>query len=68
MKKIVITVLFSIIAIVSTAQITISNTAPFNNPTYLLNNILLGNGVSASNITFAGQSAQLGFFYNGIKV
>ncbi|MBV6484091.1 MAG: hypothetical protein KFKLKKLM_00574 [Flavobacteriales bacterium] len=66
MKKIVITIVLSILTIISNGQITVTNTAPFNNPTYLVNNILLGNGVSASNITFAGQSAQLGFFYNGI--
>jgi hypothetical protein len=67
MKKIVLTVVLSILAIVSNGQITVTNTAPFNSPTYLVNNILLGNGVSASNVTFAGQSAQLGFFYNGVN-
>ncbi|OFY90088.1 MAG: hypothetical protein A3K10_15495 [Bacteroidetes bacterium RIFCSPLOWO2_12_FULL_31_6] len=67
MKKIVISIVFSIISIISNGQITVTNTAPFNSPTYLVNNILLGNGVSASNITFAGQSTQLGFFYNGVN-
>ncbi len=47
-------------------QIIVSNTAPYNSPTYLVNNVLMGNGVMASNITFAGQGAQLGFFKNGL--
>lgn len=67
MRKIVVTVLLLMITLISSAQITISNSAPFNSPTYLVNSILLGNGVSATNITFAGQNAQLGFFYGGIN-
>lgn len=67
MKKLLFLFIWLFVSIYVRAQITVTNTAPFNSPTYLVNNILLGNGVSASNITFAGQSAQLGFFYNGIN-
>ena len=53
------------------AQLTISNTA-YTTPSAaqgLVNNILLGAGVTASNITFTpagGESVQLGFF-NGVN-
>jgi gliding motility-associated-like protein len=67
MKKLLFLFIWLFVSIYVRAQITVTNTAPFNSPTYLVNNILLGNGVSASNVTFAGQSAQLGFFYNGVN-
>ncbi|MFN5831751.1 MAG: choice-of-anchor L domain-containing protein [Bacteroidota bacterium] len=56
---------------VSKAQLTVSTTA-YNTPSAaqsLVNNILLGAGVTASNITFTpagGESVQLGFF-NGVN-
>jgi len=48
------------------AQMNVSTTAPYNNPVHLVNNVLLGTGVTASNITFVGQGAQIGFFSNGL--
>ena len=48
------------------SQVTVSNTAPYNSSTHLVNNVLAGNGVTASNITFSGQAAQIGFFKNGL--
>lgn len=48
------------------SQVTVSNTAPYNSPTHLVNNVLAGNGVTASNITFSGQAAQIGFFKDGL--
>ena len=35
------------------AQIGISNTAPNNNPNHLINNILVGGGVTISNISLS---------------
>ena len=49
-----------------TSQINVSNTAPYNSEQYLVEDILLGNGVSASNITFSGDPTQIGFF-NGVN-
>jgi gliding motility-associated-like protein len=48
------------------AQLTVSNAAPYNSVSYLVKSILLGNGVSVSNITYKGDDTAVGFF-NGIK-
>ena len=37
-------------------------TIPYNSPTWLVDNILLGGGVVASNHSFQGDSMQIGFF------
>ncbi len=47
-------------------QLTVSRVYPNNNINYLVKNILLGNGVLASNITFSGDDTAIGFF-NGIS-
>ena len=48
------------------AQIGVSNTAPNNNnPNYLINNVLVGGGVTISNIQFTGDNQQIGYFSNG---
>ena len=44
------------------AQLTVDNDAPNDNPVYLVNDILLGDGVEASNHVFQGDSIQIGFF------
>ena len=44
------------------AQIIIDNTAPYDNPTWLVDNVLLGGGVTTSNHSFQGDSAQIGWF------
>ena len=44
------------------AQITISNTNPYNSSNHLINNVLLGGGVSANNVTYQGDPIQVGFF------
>lgn len=67
MKKINLLLLLSLIYFSVHAQMTVSNTAPYNSAAYLVNNVLLGNGVMASNITFAGQPTQIGFFYGGLN-
>ena len=43
------------------AQITISNTNPYNSSNHLINNVLLGGGVSANNVTYQGDPIQVGF-------
>ncbi|PJB14657.1 MAG: hypothetical protein CO118_07375 [Flavobacteriales bacterium CG_4_9_14_3_um_filter_32_8] len=67
MKITYLSVLLVIITTIANAQITVSNTVPYNNATYLVNNVLLGSGVTASNITFSGQSAQIGVFHGGLN-
>ena len=57
---------FIALPIAGTSQISVSNTAPYDSEQYLVEDILLGNGVSASNITFSGDPTQIGFF-NGVN-
>lgn len=47
------------------AQLVVNNTPPYNTPEYLVQGVLLGTGVSASNITFNGDNLQFGFFKSG---
>ena len=48
------------------AQITVTNSAPYNTANQLVNNVLLGGGVSANNTSMFGDAIQIGFF-NGIN-
>tara|TARA_B110000908_G_scaffold97274_1_gene114878 strand:- start:144 stop:4841 length:4698 start_codon:yes stop_codon:yes gene_type:complete len=44
------------------SQIVIDNNAPNDDPIWLVNNVLLGGGVTASNHSYQGDSAQIGWF------
>lgn len=44
------------------AQLTVDNDLPNDSPVYLVNDILLGDGVEASNHQYQGDSIQIGFF------
>ena len=48
------------------AQILINNSAPYSTANYLIDNILLGGGITATNHSFIGDANQIGFF-NGIN-
>ena len=50
------------------SQIGVSNVAPNNNANHLINNILIGGGVSVSNVSFNGDSEQIGYFSNGNSI
>ena len=50
------------------AQIGISNNAPNNDPNHLINNVLIGGGVTISNINFTGVNQQIGYFSNGNSI
>ena len=52
----------------SYSQIGISNSFPNNNPTYLIQNILIGSGVSVSNVSFSGNTIQIGYFSSGASI
>jgi gliding motility-associated-like protein len=68
-RKIVILVSFSLFCFVQLkAQIGVTNTAPNNNPTYLINNVLVGSGVAVSNISFTGSNQQIGAFTSGNSI
>ena len=44
------------------AQIIIDNNYPYDDPLWLVDNVLLGGGIAASNITYQGDSSQIGWF------
>jgi gliding motility-associated-like protein len=44
------------------SQFTTSNTAPYNSPFYLINDVFAGGNVTISNVTAYGQPSQYGFF------
>ena len=50
------------------SQIGISNNAPNNDPNHLINNVLVGGGVTISNVQFSGNNQQIGFFSNGNSI
>jgi len=39
---------------ITQAQLVVDNTNPYDDPSYLVNNVLISGGVTASNITFNG--------------
>ena len=61
MKRIIF-LLITLFSIQLQSQIVVDNTAPYNTPNYLVNNILLGGGVTAINHTFQGEPSQIGWF------
>lgn len=46
----------------SFAQLTTDNSAPYNSVNYLVQDVLMGNGITASGISSGGTAAQIGYF------
>ena len=44
------------------AQITVDTNPPNDNVTFMVNNVLLGNGITATNVTYTGASGQIGYY------
>ena len=61
--RIILFFLFLFVFLNVEAQIGISNNAPNNNPNHLINNVLVGGGVTISNVQFSGNNQQIGFFF-----
>ena len=55
-------IFFFLISIFTKGQIVVDNNIPYNDPISLVDNILLGGGIIASNHTFEGATAQIGWF------
>ena len=55
-------ILFIFSSIFCFSQIEVDRATPNDNPTYLIDNVLLGGGIVASNHSYEGDSAQIGFF------
>lgn len=51
----------------SWGQLSVNMNPPYNTAQNLVQNVLLGSGVTASNFTFNGDPLQLGFFNNGLS-
>ena len=49
-------------SIFTKGQIVVDNNVPYNDPTTLVDNILLGGGIIASSHSFQGATAQIGWF------
>jgi len=47
------------------SQIVVKTSAPYNNVNYLVDGILLGEGIKVSNVAFSGFASQIGFFSKG---
>ncbi len=62
MKNVFFVVLGLHLALFSFAQLTVSNAPPYNSVNYLVNNILIGQGIQTSNVTFTGAPNAIGFF------
>ena len=60
--KFIFSLIFSFISLLVYSQITIDNNAPNDDPTYLINDVLLGGGIIASNHSYQGDSVQIGYF------
>ena len=62
MIKQVILLLIFFFALESQSQIIIDNLPPYSTPSYLVDNVLLGGGVTATNHVFQGAPSQIGWF------
>ncbi len=62
LKKIIILFVGIFSTTLISAQIVIDNNTPYDAPAWLVDNILLGGGVTASNIIYQGDSSQIGWF------
>ena len=43
-----------------------NTTGNFNDPSYLIDNVLIGNGVITSNHSYIGDSSQIGYFTDSL--
>ena len=65
MKKLLL-ILLCVITFNSVAQIQMNTTGNYSNPSYLINNAFIGNGVVTSNHSFTGNPIQIGFFSDSL--
>ena len=61
LKKLTLILAF-FVAFSGSAQISVDNTNPYDSPIYLIDSLLLGSGVVASNQQYVGDANQIGFF------
>ena len=61
-KKVFVFFIFLLFSEYLFAQIIIDNNTPYDSPSFLIDDILLGGGIVASNHVFSGDSSQIGWF------
>ena len=62
MRRKVLVVGFFFLVKITQSQIIIDNTGNYGNPNWLIDNILLGGGITATNHSFQGEPSQIGWF------
>ena len=55
-------IFFIFFSLTSYSQISVDVNSPYDSPVYLIDNVLLGGGVTASNHNYQGDSVQIAFF------
>lgn len=66
MRKLFILLVATVFSLAAEAQpIVTTSAAPYNSVPYLVNSVLMGQGMTAYNISSYGAPIQRGFFYNG---
>ena len=55
-------IFFIFFSLTSYSQISVDLNSPYDSPVYLIDNVLLGGGVTASNHNYQGDSVQIAFF------
>ena len=65
MRKILLA-LFCVTTLSLVAQVQMNTTGNFNDPFYLIDNVLIGNGVITSNHSYIGDSSQIGYFTDSL--
>ena len=60
--KFLLSIFFFLFSFISYSQITIDLSSPYDMPSFLIDDVLLGGGIVASNHSYQGDSIQIGFF------
>ena len=63
--KLLMVAIIMFCAKLSIGQVTTTNLPPYNTPQHLIENVLLGKGVTAFNFQVYGATIQYGFFSGG---
>lgn len=68
MRRFYLLLLLLLITSWTQAQFSVSNSAPYNNSFFLINDIFAGGNVSITNVNTYGSASQIGFFSGGATI
>ena len=60
--KYLLSIIFFLLSFISYGQIKVNLSSPYDAPSFLIDDVLLGGGIVASNHLYQGDSVQIGFF------